>query len=110
MLQTATEEVTVARHSIETLLKMDVEQCRMRYCFTEFKEVTPPKFPTNKKEMKNLMKSCIGVGIFIQTLLKQVSKDTSVFKDKTIIVESKYHPRFGAVKIVDRKFRASASS
>ena len=56
------------------------------------------------------MKSCIGVGIFVQSLLKQISKDTSVYEGKSIIVESKYHHRFGLVKIVDRKSRASNSA
>lgn len=29
----------IARQAIDVLLKMDIERTRMRYCFTEYKEV-----------------------------------------------------------------------
>jgi hypothetical protein len=51
------------------------------------------------------MKSCIGIKIFIESLAKQISTDADVYAGKTIVVETKYHPRFGVVKIVEKKSR-----
>jgi len=39
VLQRALENATIARHAIDALLKMDIEQTRMRFCFAEFQEV-----------------------------------------------------------------------
>ena len=57
--------------------------------------------------MKNLTKSCIGLNIFIQGLVKQISVDAKVYVGKTVVTERKYHPRFDVVKIVDKKLRNS---
>jgi len=55
--------------------------------------------------MKNLKKSCIGISIFIQSLVKQIAEGTDAQFEKTVIVERKYHPRFGLVKLIDGKPR-----
>lgn len=68
---------------------------------------TPHKNNADVQEYKSLMKSCIGTSIFIQSLVKQLSDDTDVYKGKTVAVDFKYHPRFGIVKIVDTKSRSS---
>lgn len=39
VLQRALDNVIIARQAIDVLNKMDIEQTRMRYCFTEYKEV-----------------------------------------------------------------------
>ena len=41
VLQGALKNISVARHAIDVLLKMDIEQTRMRFCFSEFQEVRP---------------------------------------------------------------------
>src|SRR5579859_653058 len=107
-LQKAIEDLGIARYAIDQLLKMDIEQTRMRYCFTEYKDVIDPsKNGADEQEYKNLMKSCIGTSIVIQSLVKQLSDDTEVYKGKTVAVDFKYHPRFGIVKIVAAKSRSS---
>ena len=40
-LQKAIEDLGIARYAIDQLLKMDIEQTRMRYCFIEYKDVIP---------------------------------------------------------------------
>ena len=42
VLQKGLESSNVARQAINTLIKMDIEQTRMRYCFEEYKEVKSP--------------------------------------------------------------------
>jgi hypothetical protein len=91
-LQSAMENLTIARQYIDILLKMTPEQTRMRYCRPEF-----------TADIKNTLKSCIGINIFIQSLSRQLLND---FDNKTISVEYKYHPRFGIVKIIDKASRS----
>jgi len=93
LLQRALENLAAARRTIDVMNKLDVEQTRMRYCFAEYKE-----------DIKNLIKSCIGASIFVQGLVKQIGVE-GAFKGKEIQMEWKYHPRFGVVKIIDRKPR-----
>ena len=42
LLQKALDDLDSARYAIDQLLKMSIEQMRMRYCFTEYKEVLNP--------------------------------------------------------------------
>ena len=93
-LQSAMENLAIAKQSIDSLLKMTPDQTRMRYCFPEF-----------TLDIKNLLKSCIGLNIFIQGLLRQIYTDMNVYANKTIVIEFKYHANFGMVRIVDRKSR-----
>jgi len=89
-LHRAMEHLTLARNTLDALNKLDIEQTRMQYCFTEFKE-----------DVKNLIKSCIAARIFIQSLVKQIGVDD--FFGKQILIEWKYHPRFSQLKITDKK-------
>jgi len=94
-VQRAFNHLAKARQMMDALNKLDVEQTRMRYCFTEYKE-----------DVKNLIKSCIGASIFLQGLVKQMPVE-GAFSGKSVIVEYKYHPRFGVVKIIESKSRKS---
>jgi|SRR5277367_471909 len=47
LLQRALENVSIARQAIDALLKMDIEQTRMRFCFSEFQEVQRLKVKVN---------------------------------------------------------------
>lgn len=51
------------------------------------------------------MKSCISMKIFVESLAKQISINVDAYDGKTVVVETKYHPRFEVVKIVDKKSR-----
>ena len=109
VLQRALENASIARQAIDGLLKMDIEQTRMRFCFSEFQEVGTLIVKTDVQDIKNLKKSCIGISIFIQGLVKQVAEGTDVHAGKTVIMERKYNPRFGLVKLLDSQKPRSKS-
>ena len=110
VLDTVLDNLNTARQGIDALLKFDIEQTRMRYSFAEYKDVLSYLYQAYEQDVKNLMKSCIGNSIFVQGLVKQINDNTEVCVGKSVTVEWKYHPRFGVLKIVDKKSRASVSS
>jgi hypothetical protein len=95
----------LARKAIDVLKQLDVEDLRMRYCFQEFREVFHLANSIDKQELKDLAKSYIGMNIFIQGIVKQIETGVS-FTGKTVVVDTKYHPRFAQFKIVDKNERS----
>lgn len=56
--------------------------------------------------MRNLMKSCIAINIFIQGLVKEIAVDINAYNGKMVILENSYHPYFASVKLVEKPERS----